>query len=163
VGILHRVLQRLLRERVPIRDLVAILEAVADGLDHTKDPDQLAEYARRALGPWLARQHADAQGVLRVIGLGPSLEQRLQGLLGQRSAQTLSPDELVGALRDLQQLSQRGAAGQPLPLLVPPGLRLSVRRLVEPVLGALPVLSLAELPPTVDVTTIATWEMQHAA
>jgi flagellar biosynthesis protein FlhA len=166
LGVLHRVLQRLLRERVPIRDLVTILEAVGDAIETIKDPDQLAEHARRALGPVLARLHADADGIVRAIALGPRLEATLAALFtprGSTSAGMLAPDQLVAVLRDLQRLATEGPDGRPLPLIVPPGLRLGVRRLVEPVLPKLPVLSLAELPPTVQITTTATWEMPHAA
>lgn len=164
LGILHRVLQRLLRERVPIRDLVTILESLGDGVDTTKDPDQLSEFARRALGPVLARQHADAEGVVRAIALGPKLEATLTGLFTQRGAMPmLAPEQLVAVLRDLQRLSADGPDGRPTPLIVPPALRLGVRRLVEPVMQKLPVLSLAELPPSVQINTIATWEMKNAA
>ncbi|NBS60306.1 MAG: EscV/YscV/HrcV family type III secretion system export apparatus protein, partial [Betaproteobacteria bacterium] len=62
---LHRVLQRLLRERVPIRDLITILEAVGDAADTTKDPEQLTEHARRALGNVIAQQYAEADGTVR--------------------------------------------------------------------------------------------------
>ena len=62
LGVLHRVLQRLLRERVPIRDLVTILEAVADAADQTKDPEVLTEHARRALTNTIARLHMDENG-----------------------------------------------------------------------------------------------------
>jgi flagellar biosynthesis protein FlhA len=48
------------------------------------------------------------------------------------------------------------------PLITPPSLRIGVRRLVEPVLPALPVVSLAELPPSVKLNTVATWELTHA-
>jgi flagellar biosynthesis protein FlhA len=165
LGVLHRVLQRLLRERVPIRDLVTILEAVGDSIDITKDPDQLAEFARRALGPMLARLYTDADGTLRAIALGPKLEATLSGLFSNRGTGVgmLAPEHLVAALRELQRLATEGPDGRPVPLLVPAGLRLGVRRLLEPVLGKVPVLSLAELPPTVHITTIATWELKNAA
>jgi flagellar biosynthesis protein FlhA len=167
LGALHRVLQRLLRERVPIRDVVSILEAVGDAVDQTKDAEQLAEHARRALGPVLARQYADSTGVIRAVTLGAKLEASLIGLFAPRTATTqpslLTPDVLVALLRDLQKITTpNGDVGQ-IPLLVPPGLRVGVRRLVEPVMPALPVLSLTELPPTVHVNTLATWELKHAA
>jgi flagellar biosynthesis protein FlhA len=63
LGVLHRVLQRLLRERVPIRDMVTILEAMGDAADQTKDPELLTEHARRALSNVIARLFADATGV----------------------------------------------------------------------------------------------------
>jgi flagellar biosynthesis protein FlhA len=46
-----------------------------------------------------------------------------------------------------------------LPLLVPPSLRVGVRRLVEPVLPSLPIVSLAELPPYIKLSSVATWEI----
>jgi flagellar biosynthesis protein FlhA len=169
VGVLHRVLQRLLRERVPIRNLVTILEAIGDAIDHTKDPEQLAEHARRSLGNVLAKLYAGEGGIVRAITLGPRLEASLLGLFAPRAgnsgslAPMLTPDQLVALLRELQALSSDSTDGRPVPLLVPPGLRIGVRRLVEPVMPALPVLSLTELPPSVNLNTVATWEMKHAA
>ncbi|HYV96326.1 MAG TPA: flagellar biosynthesis protein FlhA [Gemmatimonadaceae bacterium] len=167
LGALHRVLQRLLRERVPIRDLITILEAVGDAADQTKDPEQLAEHARRALSHVLAKLYSDDQGVVRAITLGPKLEASLLTLLAPRAASAqgalLGPDQLVTLLRDLQSMSAERSEGRAVPLLVPPGLRIGIRRLVEPVMPGMPVLSLAELPPAINLNTVATWEMQHAA
>ncbi|AHG87741.1 flagellar biosynthesis protein FlhA [Gemmatirosa kalamazoonensis] len=168
LGTLHRVLQRLLRERVPIRDLVTILEALGDAADATKDPELLCEHARRALSNVIARLYADATGVVQGITIGPRLEQALTGLFGPRqNAQAmglLTPDGLAGLLRDLNGLSTGASMdGRPLPLITPPSLRVGVRRLIEPVLPALPVVSLAELPPNVTLQSAGTWEMLHAA
>jgi flagellar biosynthesis protein FlhA len=171
LGVLHRVLQRLLRERVPIRDLVTILEALGDAADTTKDPEHLCEFARRALSNVIARLFADVSGAVRGITMGPRLEQALSGLFSPRgqpqSMGLLTPDGLATLLRDLNHLSTTGSVdGRPLPLIVPPSLRVGVRRLVEPVLPALPVISLAELPPTVTLQSDGMWEMgglAHAA
>jgi flagellar biosynthesis protein FlhA len=167
LGTLHRVLQRLLRERVPIRDLVTILEALGDAADQVKDPEQLTEHARRALGNVIAHRFMDESGTLRGITLGARLEASLMGLFAPRAAQPgtslMTPDLLAGLLRELQSMSTASVDAHPLPLIVPPGLRIGIRRLVEPVMPALPVLSLAELPPFVNLNAIATWEMQHAA
>ncbi len=166
LGTLHRVLQRLLRERVPIRDLVTILEAVGDAADATKDPEHLAEHARRALANVIARLFAGPDGAVRGITLGPRLEQALTGLFSPRAGQhpggmgLLTPDGLAGLLRDLnEQSTGQSLDGRPLPLIVPPSLRVGVRRLIEPVLPALPVVSLAELPAQVTLQAAGTWEM----
>jgi flagellar biosynthesis protein FlhA len=165
LGTLHRVLQRLLRERVPIRDLVTILEAVGDAAEVTKDPEHLCEHARRALANVIARLHAGADGVVRGITLGPRLEQALSGLFSPRAGQQagmglLTPDGLAGLLRDLNEQSAAGAGdGRPLPLIVPPSLRVGVRRLVEPVLPGLAVVSLAELPAQVTLEGAGVWEL----
>jgi len=164
LGVLHRVLQRLLKERVPIRDLVTILEAVADAADSTKDPELLTEHARRALTNTIARIHMDETGVVRGITIGPKLEVSLLGLFSPRPTQNpsalLTPDSLGALLRDLDNMATTLATdGRPVPLLTPPSLRVGVRRLVEPVLPNLPVVSLAELPPFVRLSSVATWDV----
>ncbi|HEY0776402.1 MAG TPA: flagellar biosynthesis protein FlhA, partial [Gemmatirosa sp.] len=166
LGTLHRVLQRLLRERIPIRDLVTILEALGDAADTTKDPEHLTEHARRALANVIARLFADSTGAVRGVTLGPKLEQALAALFSPRAGQQqqamglLTPDGLAGMLRDLNAQATAGSIdGRPLPLIVPPSLRVGVRRLVEPVLPALPVVSLAELPAHVTLQSEGVWEM----
>ena len=168
LGMLHRVLQRLLRERVPIRDLVTILEALGDTADQTKDPEQLTEHVRRSLSNVIARTYMDDTGTVRGITLGARLEAALMGLFSPRSTQPgmamLTPDALAGLLRELNSLATSGQSdGRSVPLVVPPGLRVGVRRLIEPVMPALPVVSLAELPATVQLTSVGHWEMKHAA
>ena len=167
LGTLHRVLQRLLKERVPIRDLVTILEALGDAADATKDPEHLCEFARRALGNVIARLHADATGAVRGVTVGPRLEQQLTGLFsprgpqpGQQGAGLLTPDALAQLLRTLDEMAtMHSYDGRPLPLIVPPSLRVGIRRLIEPVLPALPVVSLAELPPQVTLQSAGVWEL----
>ena len=168
LGTLHRVLQRLLKERIPIRDLVSILEALADAADQTKDPELLTEHVRRALTNVIARLYMDEVGAVRGITLGPRLEASLMGLFSpranQQSAMLLTPDALATLLRDLNALSSINASeGRVVPLLTPPNLRVGVRRLVEPVLPGLPIISLAELPPYVKLDSLATWELGNAA
>lgn len=89
------------------------------------------------------------------------------GLFSPRSAQNappLSPDSLADLLRELHRVSTTYAIdGRMPPLIVPPSLRVGVRRLVEPVMAGLPVVSLAEFPPTVKLNSIASWELRHAA
>ncbi len=168
LGVLHRVLQRLLRERIPIRDLVTILEAVGDAADQTKDPELLTEYVRRSLSNVIARLYMDVTGGIRAVTMGARLEQALAGLFGPRAGTAgmslLTPDTLAAMLRDLNTISMaHSSEGRPLPLVVPPNLRVGVRRLVEPVMPQLPVVSLAELPPTITLSSIATWEMPHGS
>jgi flagellar biosynthesis protein FlhA len=163
LGVLHRVLQRLLKERIPIRDLVTILEAVADAADQTKDPEVLTEHARRSLTNTIARLFMDEGGVVRGITVGPKLEAALLGLFSPRAnanpAALLTPDSLGSLLRELDQVSSINMVeGRPVPLLAPPSLRVGLRRLVEPVLPNLPVVSLAELPPYVKLSAVAMWE-----
>jgi flagellar biosynthesis protein FlhA len=77
LGDIQKVLQALLRERVSIRNMVAILEALADFGPVTKDAGYLTEKARQALSRQLCLQYADDNRVLRVLTLEPSLEQKI--------------------------------------------------------------------------------------
>ena len=167
LGTLHRVLQRLLRERVPIRDLVTILEALGDAAEHAKDLESLTEHVRRALSNVIARTLMDETGAIRAVTLGPKLEASLMTLFAPRAgvgpSPLLTPDQLAALLRDLQQSTGGSGDQKPLPLIVSPALRTGIRRLVEPVMPALSVVSLAELPTTVTLTPVASWEMPHAA
>ncbi|MEQ9401879.1 MAG: flagellar biosynthesis protein FlhA [Longimicrobiales bacterium] len=168
LGTLHRVLQRLLRERVPIRDLVTILETLADVSEQTKDPEALTEHVRRALANVIGEAFVGADGAISGITLGPSLEAALMGLFSPRanrpSSQMMDPDTLTGLLTRLDDLARAYAEdGRPVPVITPPGLRVGIRRLIEPVLPNIPVISLAELPPQANLRSLATWEMQHAA
>ena len=167
LGTVHRVLQRLLKEGVPVRDLVTILEALADASEHTKDPDLLAERVRRELATVISQLYDEPDGTIKGITIGVRLEAALMNLFGQSGGNQLvaemEPNDLTAALTDLNRLiTTHSQAGDRPPLITPPSLRLSVRRLVEPVLPDLPVLSLAELPPHTPIQSLATWELPRA-
>lgn len=168
LGTLHRVLQRLLRERIPIRDLVTILEALGDAADTTKDPEALTEQVRRSLCNVIARLYAEPDASVRGITVGPRLEQALTGLFSPRTAQPglplLNPDALARLLRELNDMSSAySSEGRPVPLVTPASLRVGVRRLIEPVLPSVPVISLAELPAVVNLHSVGMWELANAA
>jgi flagellar biosynthesis protein FlhA len=76
-GEIQRILQNLVRERVGVRDLEMILEALAEHAVHTKDPDSLTECARRALGRRLIEPYLGPDGRLRAIVLDEPLDARL--------------------------------------------------------------------------------------
>jgi len=166
VGTVQRVLQRLLREGVPIRDLVTVLETLSDAADQTKDPEALTEQVRRALAPRIAELIGAAHGPVRAVMVGPRLEVALMQWFGPRRevAGTLDPAVLSQALHALTEIARRvGVDGAVPPLVTPPGLRVGIRRLVEPVLPRMPVVGLNELPPQTPIETLAVWEMPHAA
>jgi len=165
LGVVHRVLQRLLRERVPIRDMVTILEALADHAETTKDPEVLTEHVRRSLSKVIAQRFMTPNGSVRGITVGPKLEAALMGLFSPRgtSADALSPERLSSAIHRLDQLTRaRGAAGT-VPLIAPPALRVGIRKLLEPVLPQVPVLSLSELPSHAGFEPLGSWEIQNEA
>jgi flagellar biosynthesis protein FlhA len=164
LGTLHRVLQRLLREGLPVRDLVTILETLADAAETSKDPEVLTEHVRRSLANVVAQLYADPDGTVRGITIGPRLETALMQLFTPRAtrdgAVPLDPDQLTALLRTLSELTAAARRdGRPRPLITPPALRAGVRRLVEPILAELPVISLGELPPQMPVQSLAIWEV----
>jgi flagellar biosynthesis protein FlhA len=166
VGAVQRVLQRLLREGLPIRDLVTILEALSDAADQTKDPETLTEHVRRTLAPVIAELLTPNGGPVRAITIGARLEVALMQWFGPRRDGVLPPDPavLTQALQSLGDIAARVQRdGATAPLVTPPGLRAGLRRLIEPVLPRLPVISLAELPPQTPIQTLETWELSHAA
>lgn len=168
LGTLHRVLQRLVKERVPIRDLVTILETLADLAETTTNVEVLTEKVRSALGSTIAEQYTNESGAIRGITIGAELEGALLHLFNPRqtgaSTALLDPDSLTGLLNGLGTILRdfRGSAERP-PLIAPPGLRAGIRRLIEPVLPDIPVLSLSELPPQIAIDSLATWEVADVA
>ncbi len=168
LGTVHRVLQRLLKEGLPIRDLVSILEALSDAAEQTKDPETLTEHVRRALGSVILQVHDQGDGSIRGITVGPRLEAALMQLFSPRplrdGARTMDPDELTDALRRLNDLANTHRRDGQMPTLIaPPSLRVGIRRLIEPVLPKLPVLSLGELPTQAPILSLATWELARAS
>jgi len=167
LGALHRVLQRLLQEGLPVRDLVTILEALSDVAESSKDPEVLTEHVRRALSHLVAQRFADDDGTVRGITVGPRLEAALMQLFSPRggsdTARPLEPDQLTALLRQLDGLvTAARREGRSRPLITPAGLRVGIRRLVEPILPDLSVVSLRELPPQTPVQSTALWEVPRA-
>jgi flagellar biosynthesis protein FlhA len=168
LGTVHRVLQRLLREGVPVRDLALILETLADASEVTKDPEALTEQVRRTLSSVLVQLFDEGDGTISGITMGPRLEAALMGLFSPRPAREgqrgLEPEDLTAVLRQLNDLmTTHKRDGLLRPLITPPALRVGVRRLVEPVMPNVPVLSLGELPAQTPIHSIATWELARAA
>jgi flagellar biosynthesis protein FlhA len=161
----HRVLQRLLAEGVSIRDLPAILEVLADVAPATKDPGLLAEHARAALADTVCRPYLSPDGALRVLLLGPAMEQHLTGnLVKADGEEALAPTVASTLLQAIGRALETAPPFESKPvLLVPSPLRRHVRRLTERNLPHLGVLSYAELPPQLSVTSVGAVEMTHAA
>lgn len=164
LAVVHRVLQRLLRERVPIRDMVTILEAIADHADQTKDPEVLTEHVRRALAKAIAEPFLDSRGSVRGITVGPRLEASLMGLFSPRgtAGEALPPERLSSVIQALDRMARDAGATGTVPVITPPSLRVGIRKLLEPVLPNVPVISLAELPSHAGFEPVGTWELNDA-
>ena len=159
VGQVQRVLQNLLAEGISIRNLAGILEKVGDFAHATKNPDELSEYARRALGPLITKPFQNENGSLRAITLDPRLEQQLAHGVRQSQqeiALMLEPrlaQHVVSALS--KHVQAMLAVGQQPLVLCAPQLRLAFRRFFESTFADLAVLSYAEIPPRVEIQSAA--------
>jgi flagellar biosynthesis protein FlhA len=159
IGDVQRLLRGLLRERVGIRDLTSILEAMADAAAVTKDPDAIAETVRQAIGRSICRPYQNEKGELPAISIGASLEERLVKSIvrtDQGAVLALEPAQaqrLAGRIAEIF----ASAVAQPV-LLCSPALRPHVWRLFARVLPHLGVLSHNEIPPQLHIAAIATLE-----
>jgi flagellar biosynthesis protein FlhA len=153
VGDVQRVLQLLLQEGVPIRDLVTILEVLSDAGRTTKDPERLVEVVRRGLGRALYQHLLDEQRRLNVLVLDPQAERLLlDGAQGRADVDALQ--QLPRAARSAWEAACQQAAN---PVLLCSGsVRPAVRRLLEPAVPQLPVLAYEELDPNVSINRVGT-------
>ncbi len=158
-GDIQRVLQGLVRERVPIRNIDAILEVLADHGGKLKEPEALTELVRERLGPLICQQLADAKGELSVITFEPAVEQALAGAVravDDRPTLILEPRYAEQVLRKLSEEVERLARGNTRPvLLCAPTLRRHVRRFTERLVPQLVVLSLNEVPTQLNLRSAA--------
>lgn len=148
LGEVQRVLQGLLDEQVSIRDLVRIFEALSLRASSTKDPEQLLEAARAALGPAIVAPHV-VDGAVHVISFDPLLEQRmLEALRPGDHGAVIALDPVAGqsVLLELGDLRTAAEDQGVRPVVVcAPQLRSAVRRMVQPVMPATAVLAYTEL------------------
>ena len=158
LGDVQRVLQNLLRERVSVRDLVTILEAIADQARVTKDADMLAEYARAALGRQITSQYAAEDGQLHVMTLAPALQQELTRTLvatERGPSFQLEPGQGQQLMKAVGKSMETMAAAGFQPVLLCPGrIRLGVRRFTELSLSSLVVMSYGEVGPNVRASAM---------
>jgi flagellar biosynthesis protein FlhA len=160
VGQVQRILQNLLAEGISIRNLASILEKVSDFAGVTKNPDELSEHARRALGPQIVKPYQDDRGVLKAITLDPRLEQEIAK--GVRQSQTeiallLEPRLARHLVETLSKMIQGLlASGQAPVVLCGPHIRLAFRRFFEATFSDLTVLSYSEVPSRVDIQSAGT-------
>jgi flagellar biosynthesis protein FlhA len=163
VGDIQKVLQNLLREKVSIRHIHAILETLADVGRRTKDPAELTEAVRQRLGHAICQGLAGAAAALHVLTLDPAIESRfLQGLQaaardGAPGGFALEPKLVEKLLLQLVQQAEKMMKNNLLPvLLCAPELRRHLRALCERGLPHLRVLSMAEIPPVIELKAYGT-------
>ena len=162
LGELQKVLQQLLREQVSIRDLGSILEALVEAAGNNKHPVALVEAARQSLGRALIQPLLSDNGELKVVTLDSALEEecsRAGNLLpGQINSSALQVSVAKRVLDSLRTNFGEDIGGAPPVLLCTSPGRFYLRRLLEPFLPKVVVISPSEVPP---VTPIRTLGMVH--
>ena len=159
LGEVQKVLQQLLREQVSVRDLPSILESLLDTAAVSKNPVMLVEAARQALGRALVHPLLSDDGGLRVLTLDPEIEEQLtRAFSGQAVAgsMALEPSFVRRILDGLKKLvGEQVRMATPVVFCSTPA-RFHLRRLLEPFLPKVVVLSPGEIPPVVQVQSLGT-------
>ncbi len=149
LGVVQKVLQNLLRERISIRDLLTIVETLADFAPMGKDPDLLTEYVRQRIAKAMVAPYLQENKTLQVITLDPKLEEILTKNIKHTehgSYLALDPQlvvEIVGAIT--KQVEQLVAVNTQPVIMTSPGIRRHLRKLIEPSIPTVFVVSHAEI------------------
>ncbi|WP_291572725.1 flagellar biosynthesis protein FlhA [Clostridium sp. UBA4548] len=164
IGEIQKVLQNLLREKVSIKDMVSILECLADNSRNTKDIEILTEYVRFSLGRNICNELVDENNVITVLTLSPEIE-NIIGSNIQKSMQGSFPavdpevtTEILNSIRD--GLNRTYFPNNTPVILVSPRIRPAFRKLIEMVFPNMTVLSLNEIPNDMEIRTEGVVELQ---
>jgi flagellar biosynthesis protein FlhA len=164
-GEVQQVLKNLLAEGVPIRNMPAILEALADGLARTRDPEALSELVRARLGRVLCELHADRNGTLHAVTLEPAIEARLAAAVGAArdpEAQPVSPAYLQRLVERLgEAVASASKSGKEAVVLARANVRRFLNELVRTSLPKVAVLSYNEVVPARAVQTTAVVKLEE--
>ncbi|WP_313472289.1 flagellar biosynthesis protein FlhA [Brevundimonas sp.] len=158
VTTLQRVLQSLLREKVSIRDLPAILEGLAEAAPHTTSVTTLVEHVRTRLARQLCWANRGDDGALPIVTLSPDWEQAFAESLigpGEDKQLAMAPSRLQDFIRNVRDVFERAAmAGENPVLLTGPQVRPYVRSIIERFRGQTVVMSQNEVHPKARLRTV---------
>jgi flagellar biosynthesis protein FlhA len=166
IGSIQKVLQNLLKEGIPVRDMVTILEALIDYAKVTKNVDVLTEYVRHSLSETIARLYSDHRGTVHAIAMDPYLEQTITNAL-QNNRETspslgLSPNAINDIQHSLQECIDAAVVSGHHPIVLGSAtIRPYFYRLIHTTFPTVSVLSYTELPPETDIEFIAKLEIEH--
>jgi flagellar biosynthesis protein FlhA len=157
-GELQKVMQNLLRERVPVRDLETIIETLGDFASRTKDLDVLTEYVRNALCRTICKQYVDEMDRLWCLTLDPALEELINSHLDRSERGTTNTMPPQTAQQVVRQISEKAneltQTGRSAVILCSPQIRGAVRRMIESSLPQVAVLAYNEIVPEVAVEAV---------
>ncbi len=157
-GELQKVMQNLLRERVPVRDLETIIETLGDFATRTKDLDVLTEYVRNALSRTICKQYVDDSDRLWCLTLDPALEELINSHLERSDRGTTNTMPPQTQQQVVHQINEKAGeltqTGRSAVILCSPQIRGAVRRMIESSLPQVAVLAYNEIVPEVTVEAV---------
>jgi flagellar biosynthesis protein FlhA len=160
-----KVLQNILDESVSVRDMRTIIEVLSTESGNTQDPDDLTAAVRPRLGRMIVQGLIDVNTSLPVITLNPSLEQMLHNILQQSSkgqGLVIEPNLAEGLFNALAENTQKVEnQGHPAVLVVSPGIRPWLAKIIRHRLPDLTVLSYSEIPDDQAVKVVATVDVEN--
>lgn len=158
IGEVQKVLQNLLREGISIRDLVTILETLADYAPTTRDTDVLTEYVRQSLKRAISNKYFPANEITSVITLDPKVEQEIMGSVKQSeqgSYLALDPEITRRVMESLQnELSKLQELGKEPIIITSPIVRMYFKRLTQDYFKDLVVISYNEIESNVELQSV---------
>lgn len=166
LGGVVKVLQNLLREQVSIRDLLLILETLADWAPLTKDLDLLTEYVRQSLARSITKMHVTRDGVMQVITLDHSVESAVATAIQpteQGSHFALDPTTAQKIINNLAQVLEKSSALNLQPVIVCSApIRSHFKKLIDQFIPNISVLSYDEILSNVEIQSLGTLELRDA-
>lgn len=163
LGSVQKVLQNLVREGVSIRDLLSIVECLADYGPSIKDPDQLTEFVRQRLARTIIKPYLGSTDLLPIISLSPGVENVFQESVKHTESGSylaMEPGLAHRIIQSINKAAEKGVVleGQPV-LLTSPVIRRHLAQLLARFLPTMPVISQAEIPADIRLESVATVEI----
>ncbi|MGK9477067.1 flagellar biosynthesis protein FlhA [Melioribacter sp. OK-6-Me] len=167
LGMIQKVLQNLLKEGIPIKDFVRILEALIDYSKITKNIDVLTEYVRHSIGDTIASLYKDSNGVIHAVALGENLEMMITKSLQAQKDNIITLGLSTEVLRELniriqQEIEKFNNMGYPPIIITSAAIRPYFYRLVNSSFPDLVLLSYSELPSNIEIEFIGKVEVGNA-
>jgi len=167
LGMIQKVLQNLLKENIPIKDFVQILEALIDYSKTTKNIDVLTEYVRHTIGETIGNIYRDQNGIIHAVALSENLENAITKSLQSQKDNIVALGLHPNILRELNTQIQTtiekfNSLGYPAVLLTSATIRPYLYRLINSSFPELIVLSYTELPANIELEFIGKIEVNNA-
>ncbi|MDY7000861.1 MAG: flagellar biosynthesis protein FlhA [Thermodesulfobacteriota bacterium] len=165
LGVVQKVFQNLVRENVSIRDLLTLVEALADFGPGIKDPDQLTEYVRSKIGRTIIKPYLAGDGALPMVTISQNIEKAFSENLRQTehgAYLAMEPALAQKIIKAINNAADKALAtdGQPV-LLTSPTVRPHMAQLLARFIPNLPVISQAEIPADVKLQTLGNVDIDH--